>query len=175
LEFTEPKSSFGRTNTNHSADQRHVRDDHAYRSASQDPTAVQAVLDMHDTPLRVLLVVPVGLGVVWIDQLVPFQPSANVTSGPDPMLDHPTAVQAVLDVHDTELRLLYSTGGGVVWIDQLVPFHRSANDVPFPSPTAVQAVLDVHDTPMRLNVAPVGLGVVWIDQLVPFQRSANVT
>jgi hypothetical protein len=137
LEFTEPKSSFGRTN--HSADQRHVRDDHAYRSASgictarlEDPTAVQAVLDVHDTPMTPLPVVPVGLGVVWIDQLVPFHCSANVTSGLEPVLD-PTAVQAVLDVHDTPLRLLLSVapvGLGVVWIDQLVPFHRSANVIP---------------------------------------------
>jgi hypothetical protein len=42
---------------------------------------VQAVLDVHDTPLRVLTPA-VGLAVGWIDQLVPFQRSANAVSAP---------------------------------------------------------------------------------------------
>jgi hypothetical protein len=44
---------------------------------------VQAVLDVHDTPesrLRAPLV-----GALWIDQLVPFQLSANATSMPEPV------------------------------------------------------------------------------------------
>src|SRR5664279_155130 len=109
-----------------------------------NPTAVQAVLDVHDTPPRLLPVVPVGLGVVWIDQLVPFQRAANVTLVPELLWSCPTAVQLVLDVHDTPLRLLEvaPVGLGVVWTDQLVPFHRSANATPVPellvsSPTAV--------------------------------------
>jgi hypothetical protein len=39
---------------------------------------VQAVLDVHDTPLSPLLLAG-RLGVAWIDQVVPFQPSANAT------------------------------------------------------------------------------------------------
>ena len=41
-----------------------------------------AVADAHDTPLRSLFSPPVGLGVLWIDQLLPFQRSANVSAGP---------------------------------------------------------------------------------------------
>jgi hypothetical protein len=39
------------------------------------PTAVQAVADVHDTPLKVVGMA--GLRVDWTDQLVPFQPSAS--------------------------------------------------------------------------------------------------
>ena len=42
------------------------------------PTAVQDVADSHHTALSVLPADPVGLGVLWIDQLVPFQDSASV-------------------------------------------------------------------------------------------------
>jgi hypothetical protein len=87
------------------------------------PTAVQAVIDVHDTPNRVLSVAPAGSGVVWIDQRAPFHRSAKAV--PE---DDPTAVQAASDVHDTPDRALsVSAGFGVVWIDQLTRFQRSAN------------------------------------------------
>src|ERR1700730_2292988 len=44
----------------------------------ESPTAVQAVAAVHDTPIRKLPVAPVGLGVGWIAQLLPFQRSASV-------------------------------------------------------------------------------------------------
>jgi hypothetical protein len=43
------------------------------------PAAAQVVAEVHDTPLSWLDAAPAGLGVVWIDQLVPFQRSAKVT------------------------------------------------------------------------------------------------
>ena len=43
-----------------------------------EPTAVQAVADVHDTPFKVLVVAFFGLGVAWIFQVVPFQTSARV-------------------------------------------------------------------------------------------------
>jgi hypothetical protein len=70
-----------------------------------DPTAAQLVVDGQETPLSALSLWA-GLGVSWIDQLVPFHRSANVTCGPFCREDHPTAVQAVLDTHDTALRRL---------------------------------------------------------------------
>ncbi len=42
------------------------------------PTAMQAVGVVHDTPVSSLDVVPAGLGVDWIDQLVPFQCSTSI-------------------------------------------------------------------------------------------------
>jgi hypothetical protein len=130
---------------------------------------MQALLDVHDTRYRLKNATPWGLGVVWIDQLVPFHCSASV-----PVLELPTAVHAVLDVHDTP-ESGAPDGLGVVWIDQLVPFHCSASVPVLELPTAVHAVLDVHDTPeSQLEVAPDGLGVVWSDQLVPFHCSASV-
>jgi hypothetical protein len=44
--------------------------------------AVHAVTDEHDTLPRLLDFAPAGLGVVWIVQRVPFQPSANVRPVP---------------------------------------------------------------------------------------------
>jgi hypothetical protein len=43
------------------------------------PTAVQALVEGHDTPHKVDVVAPVGFGVDWIDQLVPSQLSASVS------------------------------------------------------------------------------------------------
>src|SRR5205807_1475484 len=45
------------------------------------PTAVHAVAALHDTPVSDALTVPVGSGVVWTVQLVPFQRSATTLSG----------------------------------------------------------------------------------------------
>ena len=49
------------------------------------PTALQAVAEEHDTPRNTLNSAPAGLIVVWMDQVVPFQASAKVTS-PPPLL-----------------------------------------------------------------------------------------
>jgi hypothetical protein len=46
-----------------------------------DPTAVQAVALLHETPASLFSIAidpPPGLGVGWIAQLEPFQRSANV-------------------------------------------------------------------------------------------------
>jgi hypothetical protein len=141
------------------------------------PTAVQALADAHDTPARPLPCTPVGLGVCWIDHVVPFHRSASVTVVVLVEVP-PTAVQALADVHDTPCRRVFDppVGLGVCWIDHLVPFHRSASAPLEEAPTAVQALADVHDTLYRkVNDEPVGLGVCWIDHLLPFQRSASVT
>jgi hypothetical protein len=99
------------------------------------PTAVQAVAELHDTPLRTLYVAPGELGLVWIDQLVPFHRSAKVTTLPARLWKYPTAIQAVGDVHDTALSWpdVAPVGLGVGCIVQLVPFHRSANVPWWPS------------------------------------------
>jgi hypothetical protein len=83
---------------------------------------------VHDTPDRLLLVAPAGIGTGWIDQLLPFQRSANV-SVPALSENDPTAVQALAAVQDTEDRslLVAPDGLGVGWMDQVVPFRRSAN------------------------------------------------
>jgi hypothetical protein len=146
------------------------------------PTAVHAVADAHDTPDREVYELPVGLGVGWIAQPVPFHRSANA-SVPELLVKYPTAVHAVADVHDTPASwlLLAPAGLGEVWIAQLEPFHCSVNVSCVPAlsvkyPMAVHTVIDVHDTPVSwLFIAPAGLGMVWIDQAVPSQCSANVT
>src|SRR5205085_1258889 len=121
------------------------------------PTAVQALLDVHDTPpLRTLAVAPAGLGVLWIVQLLPFQTSASVTGMPPSSVSYPTAVHAVLAVHDTSLKKSSWApfGFGVLWTAHPVPFHRSARVTSFPAlfrycPTAAQALLEAHDTPLK--------------------------
>ena len=125
----------------------------------KNPTAVQDLVDAHETPSSSLLVAPAGFGVCWIAQRTPFQRSASITRPLDPI-----AVHAVIDAHDTStstppMRL------GVPCTDQLVPFHRSANVATMPAwlvknPTAVQDLVDAHDTPSSpLLLAPAGLGV----------------
>ncbi len=66
------------------------------------PTAVHAALDVHDTPLRLVIPSPVGFGVAWSVQLTPFQRSANGTS--PPLRSYPTAVHALIDAQDTLVR-----------------------------------------------------------------------
>lgn len=141
-----------------------------------DPTAMQSLSDVHDTPLRAVCVAPAGLGVGWIDQLVPSQPSANALG-----LMLPTTVQAVLEVHDTPLKELEAPNKkGVVWIAQLLPFQPSATPSVSPlkskteSPTTTHAVADTHDTPQSQSSSEPGVGVGWVDHLPPSQRSANV-
>src|SRR6516164_1902084 len=93
------------------------------------PTAVQALADVHDTPPRTTDDPPAGVGVCWIDHVVPFHRSASDPPLLGPVLSMPTAVQALADAHDTAPRPLPWTpvGLGVCWIDHLVPFHRSAS------------------------------------------------
>jgi hypothetical protein len=67
------------------------------------PTAVQAVAELHDTPSKEPLVVPLGLRVVWTAQVAPFHVSTRVTTL-DMVANHPTAVQAVADLHETAVR-----------------------------------------------------------------------
>ena len=45
-----------------------------------DPTAVQAVAVLHDTPASFVTIAPAGLGVACTVQAVPFHTSASVTS-----------------------------------------------------------------------------------------------
>ena len=117
------------------------------------PTAVQALAVAHDTLINVGWFAPGGVGVVWIVQAAPFQRSASVDCVVIDV-DVPTAVQAVLDVHDTPSNSLAAAplGSGLVWTFQLVPFQRSARvDVPAGddrvlNPTAVQSVAETHET-----------------------------
>ncbi|MFL5859704.1 MAG: hypothetical protein ACJ780_02850 [Solirubrobacteraceae bacterium] len=135
---------------------------------SKPPTTVQAVADVHDTPLKELEVAPAGLGIPWLDQILPFQRSTNGK----PLLKDPAAMQAFADAHDTPFNP--PAGLGIRCSDQVLPFQRSTNGPKLP--TAVQTVADVHDTPLSpLLVAPAGWGIRWLDQVKPFQRSTNGT
>jgi hypothetical protein len=73
----------------------------------ENPTAVQARFDVHDTASRTLPCDPGGLGLRWIAHLLPFQRSTSVAVpySPPATAESPTAVQARLDVHDTPLRV----------------------------------------------------------------------
>jgi hypothetical protein len=50
---------------------------------ANDPTAVHAEPDGHDTPLRALAAAPAGFGVDWTVHLPPLRRSASVTPSPD--------------------------------------------------------------------------------------------
>jgi hypothetical protein len=142
---------------------------------------MQAVSDVHDTPVRAAGVAAAGLGVARSFQLRPFQRSDNVWGADANDVEKtPTAMHALLDVHDTPPSM--PNGDlGVRRTFQLRPFQRSASSLPFPAalvnpprcPTAMQALLDVHDTACR-EPPPRGVRMRWTFQLRPFQRSANV-
>jgi len=144
------------------------------------PTAKQLVVSTHDTPKSADWVAPLGLGLVTIAQVVPFQRSTNVFSTEFDL--SPTAKQLVVSTHDTASSSALvepSVGFGLPTIDHLVPFQRSTNvllpEVVEKKPTAKQLDVLGHVTPSRAeSVAPVGFGLATIDQLVPFQCSANV-
>ena len=147
------------------------------------PIAVHTVSDVHATALSELFHAPAGFGVGSIAQVVPSQRSTSVASSPEPVEGDPTAVQALMDVHDTPLSRLLGAPAwlGVGWIDQLVPFQRSTRDRPAGRldqvenvPTAVQALAEVHDTPLsELPMSSAGSATAWTDQLFPSQRSAS--
>jgi hypothetical protein len=70
-----------------------------------EPTATQAVADVHDAPVSVL---KGGPGVLWIVQLVPSQRSTSAEFAPPhppQRLNEPTAMQAVVDAHETAARV----------------------------------------------------------------------
>jgi hypothetical protein len=146
-----------------------------------DPTAVQAVAEVHDTPVRLLFWAPGGGGVAWVAHLAPSQRSARLTLTPLPPSKDPTAVQAVADGQETAERLLFWTpvGLGVARTAQPERSQCSAKVTSRPlglcqEPVAAHAVVDGQDTARRLLLcAPDGLGVVSAAQLVPFQRSAK--
>ena len=69
-----------------------------------DPTAVQAVPDVHDTPFRTVAVPPTGFAVGWMVQVVPFHRSDKVRRMPDRPAEYPAAVQAEGAVQSTPIR-----------------------------------------------------------------------
>ncbi len=91
------------------------------------PTAMQAAIDMQETAFR-LPIAWTDAG--WIDQRLPFQRSASVTSLPAMTGCSwvPTAMQADGDRHDTpvSLRSISPVGFGLGWIVHRSPSQRSA-------------------------------------------------
>ncbi|MFL5864509.1 MAG: hypothetical protein ACJ780_27720 [Solirubrobacteraceae bacterium] len=75
--------------------------------APATPTAMQNRLDLHDTPARLFWIgaprpgFGSGLGICWIDHRLPFQRSANAEVSLVVTKRNPTAMQNLLDVHDT--------------------------------------------------------------------------
>ena len=69
---------------------------------------MHALAELHDTADSSLPSAPVGFGVVWIAQLVPFHHSANVTVLPVLVVEWPTA--ALAEPHDTPAALPAAPG-----------------------------------------------------------------
>jgi hypothetical protein len=142
------------------------------------PTAMHAVADVHETPVRKLFGTPAGAGIVWTLQLVPFHRSAMTCAA----LLLPTAVHADGEVQETAFKNdpgLPEVGVGSML--QLVPSQCSVSvpsELPELSravPTATQAVGDVHETPFSAPAAaPPGFGVGTIRHAVPSQSSARL-
>jgi hypothetical protein len=128
---------------------------------------MHSVVEAHATLSSRLHWAPLGLGVDWIAQLVPFQRSAN-NSG-SPVSYTPTAVHTVVDAQATPTKTPGSLGLGLDWIAQEVPFQRSARVPSLERPTAVHTVVEAQAT---ADSSPLP-GVDWVAQLLPFQCSAK--
>jgi hypothetical protein len=91
------------------------------------PLASQAFAVVQETLRSSENVDDAGLGVVSIDQVVPFQRSAKVVVV-EPLRDQPTAVQAEVEVQETPEKPAVDApwGFGAVTVDQVEPFQRSA-------------------------------------------------
>jgi hypothetical protein len=91
------------------------------------PTAKQLVVLAHETPFRTLMAMPVGLGLVTMDQVLPFHCSTSVFPSDEESAYLPTAKQLVVVRHDTPFSTLSvaPTGLGLGTTDQRVPFQRS--------------------------------------------------
>jgi hypothetical protein len=85
------------------------------------PAPMQVVL-WQETPKRELEAAPEGLGVPWIDQLVPFHFSARVFVAP-PLTELPTAVQEVSVAQEMSWKTLLALpdGLGVLCTVQVEP------------------------------------------------------
>jgi hypothetical protein len=88
---------------------------------------VHALAEMHETLFSCPKSAPPKLGVDRTDQLIPFHTSARVKV-PLLLSYHPTAVQAVAELHEMPSSWLKVApfALGVDRTDQLVPFHASA-------------------------------------------------
>src|SRR5690348_820478 len=95
--------------------------------SSEDPTAMQALAEVHDTLLRKARAAPAGRGTGWMDHEVPFHRSASGPWPPEVTPPNPTPMQLLAEVQDTPARPLspWPTAGGR--IDHAVPFHTSAS------------------------------------------------
>src|SRR6516164_11753821 len=90
------------------------------------PTAVQAEAEEQETPNNTPPPAD-GLGVAWMDHLVPSHRSARVMTVPERVNALPTATQAEDGQSTAFSQLLGAPSGfGVDSALQLVPFHRSA-------------------------------------------------
>src|SRR5579864_3150728 len=117
------------------------------------PTAVHSVEELHETPARWVFVAPAGFGGSCMSHWVPVSRSANAKVIDVLSVHDPTAVQAVLEVHDTASSVLRVAlaGDGTVMRVHFVPFQLSPIGLgPEPLlyvPTAMQALSAGHDTP----------------------------
>jgi hypothetical protein len=134
-------------------------------SAVLEPTARQNVVVGHDTELRWLLESPpCGLGTV--DQPEPFHCSTNVFVEKVEVLRYdPTAMQKVLETHDTWRRVGRSGAAGSELAVQPEPFHTA---IPLSTPrrwsrdpTAAQKFPPAHET----SLSELCSGLVASDQV----------
>ena len=122
------------------------------------PTAVHLFAAAQLTPFKYPFVSDGGYGVETAVHCVPSQRNAL----------RPTAMHAVIDVHET-LRT-WSMAGGTDGIVQATPSHCSMRVSYMPDATHHDG--DTHDTDIRCGLF--GWAIVWSDHACPSQRSATV-
>lgn len=98
---------------------------------ADSPTAVQAVGDVHDTPVsRLLSRTPAGAGTRSSDHTVPFQRSTSgaYRLGLSPEVKPPTATHEDADGHEIPptSTVMLPTGSAMTARDHRRPFHRTA-------------------------------------------------
>jgi|GEM_PF-6096979 len=123
------------------------------------PTAVQALVLMHETPRRAVSVAPTGFALVSIVQDAPFHTSIKETVPLD-VLNFPTAVHDVVLGHVTSINSLLVEPAGTWGVDsvQLLPFQRSARTWLTPElvlfPTAIHILVLAGSQPIPYKKFP---------------------
>jgi hypothetical protein len=103
---------------------------------------MQAVVDAHETPPKLLLVAPLGVAPVCVLHDVPFQRSISSVALLFTSYCEPTAVHAPLDGHETPARPFpFVPGSVVVWSDHVAADAAAGVTSSPPTSTASRPLL----------------------------------
>jgi hypothetical protein len=144
------------------------------------PIATQLLADTHDMSASTAPARCGGSGAERLVQVLPFHASIR-KDPPVFVLNEPTAMQFLADVHDTANKVAITVPGGAGGLlsVHVLPFHFSASGAEslpplvVKEPVAMQNFAVTQEIPDRLVLGPGGAGGTVGDHALPFQNSAR--